>query len=621
MAADTEALSALMISKALKLADSGLIDEASAIFSAALEQTPDNSDLLYEYGNLLFDAGQLSEAADCFRRQLALDPADASAVLMLGRVLHRLKRPGEALHYFRQGQRLVPHLPIVHLMAGIMALKSHLPEEAKAAFRQVLAIEPDNLSARFCLCMSLLEMFPGVPELERGRCAYEQALRELTQSTHLDTQENIDRAVETAGMMSTFFLPYQGQNDCELQSIYGRWLCRVMAAKYPQYGLLQVKPPAKGEKIRIGMVSGHLSNHSVWKIIARGWCKYLDRKKFMLFCYYTGDICDASTDDARAYSDLFVKENDISVMAEMISRHKPHVLIYPGLSMEPHTIRLAALRLAPVQCVSWGHPTTTGLPTMDYFLSSELMEPPDGDQHYSEQLVRLPNLSICYEPLPLPAELPPTKIPGIESGDISFLCCQNLMKYLPQYDDVFPAIAVRVPKAKFIFIRFSETRLRCFRQRMERAFARLGLMAEDHLLFFPPLNAITYAVLNAETDIYLDSIGWSGGNTTFESLPFNKPIVTMPGEFMRGRHTAAILRMMGMEELIAADKEQYIAIAARLATDRQWYEAVSGRIAANKQQVYGDLRCIRVLEKFLETSVRMVGVSRRLRELVGICEP
>lgn len=583
--------------------------EAATAYLECLNREPENEDLLYEYGELLLSLGRLEEAADCFRRILANNPAEAATILLLARTLHRLKRPKDALHYYRQGQRLAPDFAVVHLMAGITALESDQRDEARIAFRRVLEIDPENLSAKLCLCMSLLDMFPDPEALEAGRGKYAEELLRLVQDTRLDTQAAIDGAVEAIGMLSTFFLPYQGKNDRELQKIYGQWVSNVMTAKFPQFSQLQSVPLAAGEKLRVGIVSGHIFNHSVWKIVARGWCKYLDHSRFMLFIYYTGDVSDAATDDARSYADVFVRESAVADMAEIISRHRPHLLIYPGLSMDQQTIRLAALRLAPVQCVSWGHPETTGLPTMDYFLSSDLMEPPDGDAHYTEQLVRLPNLSVCYEPLSLPAELPPTQIPGVTAGDISFLCCQNLMKYLPQYDDVFAAIAAQVPRAKFVFLKFSASQLHCFKERMQASFGRYGLSADAHLIFFPLLNPITYAVLNAEIDIYLDSIGWSGGNTTFESLPFNKPIVTMAGEFMRGRHTAAILRMMGVDETVAADRDEYVRIAVRLANDTTWRAAVSARIAANKDRAYGDLTCVRALERFMEQAVRAATAS------------
>lgn len=591
----------------------GREDEACAWYQQQLQQNPGNYDLLYDYGELLLELGKAEEAADCFRQLLAADPSDAAAIVMLAKILHRLKKPKEALHYFRQAQRLAPQMPVIHLMAGISALEAHLPDEAKTAFKQVLEVDPDNMSAKVCLCMGLLEMFSGVAELEQGRRNYGEALRQLIQDTRLDTQEQIDKAFEAVGMMSTFFLPYQGKNDRELQSLYGAWLCRIMAAKFPEHSLLTAPGLQQGEKIRIGIVSGHIFNHSVWKIVVRGWCKYLDHTKFMLFCYHTGDICDAATDDARSYSDLFVKESSVEALAAIIAQHKPHLLIYPGLSMDPHTIRLAALRLAPVQCGSWGHPETSGLPTMDYFLSSDLMEPPDGELHYTEQLVRLPNLSVCYEPLPLPGPVPPTSLPNVTEGDITFLCCQNLMKYLPQYDYVFAAIAQQVPRAKFIFLKFSPTQLDCFTSRLRKAFAGYGLSADQHLIFYPLLNALTYTVLNAEVDIYLDSIGWSGGNTTFESLPFNKPIVTMPGDYMRGRHTTAILKMMGVEETIATDADAYIRIAVRLANDMSWRRSVSEKIRANKHRVYGDKTPVRALERFMEQAVRAATATGGMR--------
>ena len=56
----------------------------------------------------------------------------------------------------------------------------------------------------------------------------------------------------------------------------------------------------------------------------------------------------------------------------------PHVIIYPEVGMDRVSAQLAAQRLAPVQCNAWGHPDTSGLPTLDYYLSSDLMEPPDG---------------------------------------------------------------------------------------------------------------------------------------------------------------------------------------------------------------------------------------------------
>ncbi|MHB8057197.1 MAG: O-linked N-acetylglucosamine transferase, SPINDLY family protein [Desulfuromonadaceae bacterium] len=580
---------------------SGRLAEAADLYKSCLKKRPEDLDLLYEYGEVLFDLERLEEAADCFRLALSLEPHDAACTIMLAKSLHRLKKPQEALHFYRRAQRLAPHLSVVHLMAGITAIESELRDEARTSFARALEMEPDNISARLYLCMMHLTMFSSTEELDKGRSDYADALDDLIRNTRLDTPVAIEAAVAAVGLMSTFFLPYQGQNDRELQKKYGRWICKVMGEQYPQHTQVPTRHWKEGEKLRIGFVSAHFRNHSVWKIPAKGWLQHLDRQTFMVHSYYAGGTSDSSTEEARRLSDVFVMESDVAVLAEAISRHKPHVLIYLGLGMDSLTLRLAGLRLAPVQCVSWGHPVTSGMPTMDYFLSSNLMEPPDGDDHYSEELVRLPNLSACY-PLPPLDNVPIVTIPGVSKGDVSFLCCQNLMKYLPKYDNVFPAIAAQVPKAKFVFIRFSEPHCCSLTKRLDAAFARYGLLADDHVVFVPPLNSTGFAALNAATDIFLDSIGWSGCNTAFESLPFNKPIVTLPGELMRGRHAAAMLRMMGVEETIAANEQNYVEIAVRLANDKSWYNIVASRMSENKHRAYGDQECVRALESFLKSA-------------------
>src|SRR5450755_3965716 len=118
-----------------------------------------------------------------------------------------------------------------------------------------------------------------------------------------------------------------------------------------------------------------------------------------------------------------------------------HVLIYPEIGMDKVSAQLAAQRLAAVQCASWGHPVTSGFPTIDYFISSDLMEPADAADHYCERLVRLPNLSIHYEP----SDIAPDGIDrmqlGLRAGAVGFWCGQSLPKYMPQFDEVFARIA------------------------------------------------------------------------------------------------------------------------------------------------------------------------------------
>ncbi len=277
--------------------------------------------------------------------------------------------------------------------------------------------------------------------------------------------------------------------------------------------------------------------------------------------------------------------------------------------MDNVSAALAAMRLAPVQCMSLGHPDTSGYPTLDYFLTADLMEPPDGESHYTERLVRLPNISVHYEPLDTPA-LPITRAElGLRADATVFWSGQSLYKYVPQFDEVFARIAKKAGDCQLAFIRYpkGEHVTEQFRARLDRAFAAVGLRAADYYVILPRLDQHHFVAAIGQCDIVLDSIGWSGFNSTVEGLAHDLPIVTLAGPLMRSRHTTGVLRMMGVTETIAATVDDYVAAAVRLAKDRDWRTSIKDKIAANKHRIYRDRSCIKALEDFLDHAVRQAN--------------
>jgi predicted O-linked N-acetylglucosamine transferase (SPINDLY family) len=170
---------------------------------------------------------------------------------------------------------------------------------------------------------------------------------------------------------------------------------------------------------------------------------------------------------------------------------------------------------------------------------------------------------------------------------------------------VFPRIARETGDCQFVFIRhLAEGVTELFQRRLDRAFAAHGLKADDHCVFLAPMNMDRFAAASAQCDAMLDSIGWSGGNTTLEALAQDLPVVTFEADLMRGRVSAGILRMMGMPEAIAGTIDDYVALAARLGNDRTWREEIKQRISSDKQRLYRDRSCIAALEDFLDRVAR-----------------
>ncbi|MBI3704999.1 MAG: glycosyl transferase family 2, partial [Rhizobiales bacterium] len=190
-------------------------------------------------------------------------------------------------------------------------------------------------------------------------------------------------------------------------------------------------------------------------------------------------------------------------------------------------------------------------------------------------------------------------------------CGQSLYKYLPQFDGVFARIARAAPHCQFVFLRHSGGPLvnEIFETRLQRAFAALGLKASDHCVFLGRLSQSKFVAAIGLCDVFLDSIGWSGCNSALESLPHGLPIVTTPGEMMRGRHSAAILAMMGVTDTIAATIGDYVATAARLANDPAQRQALRARMKAAEPKVYRDRASIAALEDFLDRAARQARVT------------
>jgi len=276
------------------------------------------------------------------------------------------------------------------------------------------------------------------------------------------------------------------------------------------------------------------------------------------------------------------------------------VLIYLDLGMEPRLQLAAALWLAPVQCNGMGHPITSGLPSITHVLTSALMEPPDGDAHYTETPVRLPGTSLCYRLAPIDRLIDASPPLTRENDRVRFLCAQNLQKYLPAFDHVFADIAAGAAGAEFHFISDQSSHAtERFRARIAQAFATRNLSAEDFCRFHPRLDNQAYMSLNLGCDVFLDSPMWSGNNTTHEAVACGLPVITWPGPMMRGRHAAAICAMMGISETVARDIEEYVALGVRAANDAAWRGHLRDEIATRRERLFDDPRPVRALESFL----------------------
>ena len=564
---------------------------------------------LVRQGRAFLKEGKSEQALRLSREAIAHNAKSSDALCLMGETLLAMgfDGPVAAIPCFKKAISIAPDDVKFHTSLGHCYYLLGEVDLAVSAFEKACSLDPGDLSARVRLLISrIAPVYISTKELHLRRADYAEALECFEKTLDLSTSEKVENASNAVKLLLNFFLPYQIENDVELQKQAGRIITTIQAKRYPQWSRCVREPKNANRKIRVGIVSGFFCSHSIWKIQIKGWLENLNTDRFELFGYSTGKSVDQVTATARTYFAFFFEETkNLESMAKQISKDKPDLLLYPEIGMNRLTLQLASLRLAPVQCISWGHPMTSGLSTMDYMLGSDLIESKQAQNHYSESLVRLPNLSSYYEPIPIePSELKRRDFDLREEATV-YLCVQTIYKYLPQYDFVFAEIAARNPDSQFVFLRrdFSSALFNRFYNRLKKVFDEAGLDEKKHLVVLPQIQTSDYHALNQVADIYLDSIGWSGHTTTFEAVQYNLPIVTMPGDLMRTRLSYGILKMMGVIDTVAWTTEAYVDIACRLADDRFWKDAIRNKIHAKKHRLYRDLSPIRAMESFFEKAV------------------
>lgn len=536
---------------------------AESFYRKALELKPDNPRVYVLLGNLYQTLRNFTEANACFRQALSIDPALAEAHFHLGNTLKDQGKTADAL----------------------------------ASYRKALASEPNYIAARWAYAMAQIPAMPD-PEEDIARTRNDFS-RELAKLDAWFDAEKLESGHKAVGMYP-FYLTYQEENNRNLLAQYGALCCKLMQTWSKQHDITDTTPRT-ASPIRIGIVSAFFFDHSVWHALVKGWIQHLNPDRFELLLFHTSLASDEETSWAKSHV-AYYEQGGQSLLqwVKSILEHKPDILIYPEIGMDQMSMMLAALRLAPAQMVTWGHPDTSGLPTMDYFISAEDIEPLTAQENYTERLVSLPHLGCCYSPLQVEEMDLCLSEYGIDENLPIFLCPGTPYKYLPQHDWLLVEIAKRLGRCQFVFFTHSFASLsEKLRLRLETAFSQADLCFSDHIIFIPWLKRPEFYSLMKKADVVLDSIGFSGFNTAMQAIECGIPIVAWDGHFMRGRFASSILRQMGLRELIANIGEDYIALAVKLAKDTAYHDLVHGQIMSSRHLVFDDLAPIRALEEFL----------------------
>ena len=582
--------------RALALRDKGELDEAKQAIEVAIRLRPQDARALANLGSIELRRGELREAERALRQALAISPYQSLAWSGLAETLQAQGKDDEATDAWRQWLTLEPESPRALARFGWALAKAHRWSEAEEvlsasvqssdadsrtairlafvrrergdtpgaldAYARARSLAPDSLTARFGAALVLPQVYEDVGDLERWRARYAMGLDELAS----DAQQFHDPHHLWHLDWSNFYLGYQGRNDLELQRLYAGVVSSLADRAAPQWRMNQ-EPGGGGSRVRVGFASSFFRTCTVGAYF-HSWLTSLDPKVFDVHVFQFGNEFDELTESLRGSVGRFVRAGpDVRQIASTIRASNLDVLVYPQLGMDGRDSTLAALRLAPVQCAAWGHPETTGSETIDFFFSCEDMEPAGASQHYSERLLLLPGLGTRYA---LPSTRHARRVEfGLPEACRLYVCPHSLFKIHPDNDAMFADLLARDEGARLVICADgTQPASRLFLTRLRRGFASRDIAADERVIVQPLRPPPEFRALLSVCDVMLDTLHWSGGNTSLDALAAGLPIVSAPGALMRGRQSAAMLRLLGHDQLIASTPSEAVSKAIEVASDK-----------------------------------------------------
>jgi predicted O-linked N-acetylglucosamine transferase (SPINDLY family) len=440
--------------------------------------------------------------------------------------------------------------------------------------------------------LALPVIYGSQDEIVEARKRLESKLVEMESRTW-----KIDDPLSTVGQ-TNFFLAYQGSNDREIQTR----IAAIYLKSCPDLGFVAdhcaLNLKATRKRIRLGFVSAFLGSHTIGKLFF-GLVKGLDLNKFEIFLFHLGSDRRAEDKHLAAlsrYVDHFIPVPSQYLRArETVADNEVDILYYTDIGMEPLSYFLAFNRLAPIQCVTWGHPITTGIPNIDYFISWQIHEPHDAKGHYSEELVLFSGFCTKYLPPDYQSLSNDHGDFGLNGDERLYVCPQSLFKFHPLFDGILFEILQADEFARIVIL---EGQQKSWGQLLKKRFSNSDPVLMKRITILPRLNRKDYLNLMKLADVILDTPVFCGGNSTFEALAAGKIVVTLPGKYMRGLFTAGVYIQLGLEDLIPNSPEEYVKMAVALATDSAKRAKQELRIKERWPLIFNNSDTVHSHEKF-----------------------
>jgi protein O-GlcNAc transferase len=572
------------LNRALNAIQTGALTLAQRELKECVRRDSDNALARASLVTLLIDLAAQNEALSLAKASIKRLPASGEVWNALAQAEEAVGNIDAARTAYAQGVQRAPNNLILTMNAALLAAEDADIETARALYSNAAKLD-NSAGAKFRLATLMPSIADSETAIDTARIGMRHSLDTLREEA-VTLSDPLNEFGDTP-----FYLSYHGRDDDRV--LLGSLAqCLRHAAPSLHFEAPHCDASRTSGKWRVGFCSHFLFDQSVGQSI-HAFIRALPRDLFDVhvlrvppfFDDVVSQNIDASSKVIRLPFDLFEARDQIAAL-------KLDALIFPEIGMDALTYYLAHSRLARVQWTTLGHPCTSGLDTIDSFLSFAALEPAGSERFYSESLIRVPEGSI-YPDYPAATRRSPERdrgALGLPSNGALLICPQSLFKLMPQFDATLKEILERLPDATLLLPLSKMTGQTAALQR--RFATSLGRCAKQ-VQFFSRRSRAEFVELIAACDVLLDPFPVGGGITTWDALAAGTPIVTLPSELMRSRFASSALREVELTPTIAANAKHYADIAVWLAKDVDAREAFRKQMVARADGVYHDRRAVK----------------------------
>lgn len=534
------------------------LTEAFSILQQCVRLTPDDADLLCNLGAVQSDLGRINDALAAFQRASSLKNDQPEIHLNLGAVFRKLGRFQEALTSLNRSIELAPDRPEAFVNRGNLFLELHQPDQSLQDYHRALELNPRSIAGLSGLSQCLPVFGQWNEALEAVRLANILADAESRSETRSGSVQ-LRRRMMSNLLYCASLTPGMSREDVfEMHVNAGR---RLEESIVPFVHASGTDPD---KRLRIGYVSPDFRSHATMRFFLPFFEAH-DHSVVEVHCYSEFSGCDELTERVQRFSHGWCRTCELSD-SELADRiHADGIDILIDLAGHTNGNRLPALahRPSPVQISFLGYPNTTGMSRIDYLLADAVRESAQTARYFSEQLIALPHGACCFQALhETPIEMPS---PARRNGYITFGSTHRLEKLSHECLRLWAKVLRRVPQARLRVIRDVLGTSDRLRRRLLGQLAAAGIdIGRVDLQGDVPVNHLE---VYSNVDMLLDVFPWPSGTTIYESMSMGVPMPTIADPYAGSRASASCLHFCGLNELIAANADEYLDIVTSLVSD------------------------------------------------------